>query len=138
VDAHCQAEAEAAGLPGTYRALLATTNQSAASRFDLDGPNWVRPDGIALAASPKDLMDGRSVAAFNVAADGQYISDRVWAGARSPHDPGADGTCVDWTQNGNGTDLLGDTDDASTAALLFSDGTGASCNQTRSIYCLQE
>src|SRR5262249_39410673 len=57
-DALCQSEARAAGLPGTYLAFMATTGQSAGSRFNADGgPNWYRVDDIPLAATPAELLD---------------------------------------------------------------------------------
>jgi hypothetical protein len=54
-DAMCAAEAAAAGIAGTFEAAVATTHASAVSRFDLDGPAWVRPDGVAIVASARDV-----------------------------------------------------------------------------------
>jgi len=53
-DASCTADATAAGLPGSFRALLATTTATAVSRFS-DGTPWVRPDGIPVAANLAQL-----------------------------------------------------------------------------------
>jgi hypothetical protein len=50
-DTICTSEAAAAGLPGTYRAFLATTQASGMSRFGEGGAPWVRVDGVVLAAT---------------------------------------------------------------------------------------
>lgn len=47
-DATCASEATAAGLPGTFRALLAMPGASAISRFDLTRGRWSRVDGVPL------------------------------------------------------------------------------------------
>src|SRR5262249_34719103 len=48
LDQFCADKANAAGLPGTYRALVATTTASAAARFSTSGPPWVRTDGVPI------------------------------------------------------------------------------------------
>ena len=61
-DALCTSEATAAGLPGTYRAFLATKQASAMSRFDLGGAPWVRVDGVVLATTASDFGAGNFLA----------------------------------------------------------------------------
>ena len=101
-DAQCQAEATAAGLPGTYLALLSTSAASASSRFDLTGPTWVRPDGVLVFAQASDLASLSFVAPIAVSADralrlGNYY---VWAGSSAITAPGTTSTtCNDWTSH---------------------------------------
>jgi hypothetical protein len=57
-----QNAATSAGLTGSFRALLATSTDSAASRFT-DGPTWVRRDGVRLAATAADVLAGNLEAA---------------------------------------------------------------------------
>jgi hypothetical protein len=96
-DALCQSEATAAGLSGTFLALLATEASSAASRFDAGELPWVRVDGIRIAATASDFMLGNLDASLNVTASGSYVDRNVWTGAASPMDAGAGLTCASWT-----------------------------------------
>jgi hypothetical protein len=96
LDAHCQADADAVPLPGTYRALVATAAASAISRFDTTGPRWVRPDGIPLSPQAGDLPLGFRIP-LDQHADGSYEmgAERVWTGATDPSST-ATLACNDW------------------------------------------
>src|SRR5205823_13490528 len=99
-DDACAAQATAAKLPGTYKALVASDGASAVSRFDLTGPTWVRPAGVALLAQASDLADGKLIAPIDVLADSTPDGDvnAFFAGAPSPGVPGpGDTTCNGWT-----------------------------------------
>ena len=72
-DALCNSEASTASLPGTYRALLATTTASAASRFSTSGAPWGRPDGVLLAPTAAALFRRR----VGLGAHRQREPDRV-------------------------------------------------------------
>jgi hypothetical protein len=95
-DRRCAAAAKAANLPGTFLALLATSNRSAASRFDLQGAPWFRPDGVQVVATAADLAANRLLAPVRVLASGAPTLVPVWTGAPEPGQPGDD-TCQDWT-----------------------------------------
>jgi len=162
-DVLCQTEANAAGLSGTFLALLATTGVSAASRFDSTGPTWVRPDGIALASTAAIFMQGTLVTALNEHADGSfapltssggYVRTGAWAypdpgapmsGLEVPASSPAD-TCNDWT-SGVSTDTgsVGLRDAVSSDFFGYRGGTiGAGsfmpvgCGATLPVYCLQK
>jgi hypothetical protein len=136
-DAICTSEASTNGLPGTYKALLASTTASAISRFTL-AAHYVRPDGTLIA-------DGATLAAGGVLASGiwqrptgiylESFADIAWTGASTPSDVGtAASTCNDFTSAaGNGT--------FGRATLIdgtwWNGGTG-SCGQAHHVYCLQE
>jgi hypothetical protein len=99
-DDDCAAQASAAKLPGTYKSLVASDGASAVSRFDLTGPAWVRPDGVALLARASDLADGKLIAPIDVLADSTPDGDvnAFFTGAPSPGVPGTrDTTCNGWT-----------------------------------------
>jgi hypothetical protein len=98
-DALCTQEATAAGLPGSYRAFLATSSVSALSRFDLTGPPWVRVDGIPVVASAADLAT-RPLTSISVRATGTYLGRGfVWTGiSTDPSSPSTAAlTCRDWS-----------------------------------------
>ncbi len=135
-DARCADDAEAAGLSGTFRALIATSTASAASRFDASGANWVRLDGVPPAASPDDLFAARFVSTITQRADGMYELpgyERAWVGAIDPTSIG-DETCSDWTDaeaRGRNTDVL-------TAGKEAFEGSAGDCSFAHGLYCLEE
>jgi len=93
-DMLCQNEATAASLGGSYRALLATTMLSAASRITVSSTPFARPDGVATTT---DFITWD--APINVTASGAYIDDYVFSGAASPTIASLSGSenCNDWT-----------------------------------------
>ena len=103
-DAHCQASATAASLPGTYRAAIATVGATIASRFDLTGAPWVRVDGVRISATAAGLFaDEYLDAPPNLAANGSYYYGNfgIWTGVGAAGDINAPGTlastCQNWT-----------------------------------------
>jgi hypothetical protein len=133
-DGRCQMEADAAGLQGSFLALLATTTASPASRFDLDGPPWVRIDGVPLFA-PGETMGvlAQTTVAFH--ADGTTSSALTWFGNTSAMLPGGDMSCDDWTS------IVGD----STLGIAFhmlwtgwGQGVEDQCAEERPVLCFEE
>lgn len=102
-DAQCQADASLNGLPGTYKALLPTTSGSALSRFDLNGPPWIRVDDVPILPTAADW--GSAATTFfnsgpNLSANGTFTwSNYVhWSGAANLSSIGTLGTtCNNWT-----------------------------------------
>ncbi|MEM7609673.1 MAG: hypothetical protein AAF411_30370, partial [Myxococcota bacterium] len=72
-DALCQAEAEGAGLTGTFRAWLSTGATSVADRFVRASVPYVRTDGTLLASNWGDLTDGTLNVSIDHFADGMDI-----------------------------------------------------------------
>jgi len=160
-DAACAAEAAAVGLRGTFRALVATNTASAASRFDLSGPPWVRPDGVAVVTAAADLVTTALLAPIAVRADGTYsLAPPVWTGAISPNVTGiAKTNCSDWTDGtASGAGAYGhsaatqgpppnyrtshgffwvETTTCGTAGLTTCTATQA-CDQLASVFCLEQ
>jgi hypothetical protein len=136
-DTLCQSEG--AALPGTYKALLATTTASAISRFSTSGPTWVRTDGIALWAFAADAAANASILApILLPADGSPpLPGWVWIGASALDAPGTD-TCADWTSNAStSTGGTGQVNESGN----WTD-TNVACNSYEASYvrlaCLQE
>ena len=135
-DAQCAAEATAAGLPGTYLALIAFDGQSALSRFDLTGPPWVRTDGVALTDTALELAASPSQmhTSLSVAADGTtYRYGRAWTGGSAPNGPAAK-NCGNWTTSGT-KGRWGST--SNPLGGWFSSGA-TPCTTPGMLYCLQE
>lgn len=98
-DALCQGDATAAGLAGTFKALLAIDGASAASRFAAGTP-WVRRDGVVVAESQAALATGLLAAPVDLQADGTtYLGNYgLWLGAAGFGTAGTTTTtCGDWS-----------------------------------------
>lgn len=100
-DAICAGEAQAEGLPGTYKAWLSDSQMSAAERLSHgDGP-YVMVDGTKVADDWDDLTDGSIDAPIVRSASG---TDVGLGGAWTATDPSGgisygSNTCSDWTSN---------------------------------------
>jgi hypothetical protein len=108
-DASCQADADDAGLAGTFVAGLATSTQSVADRAGgLSGP-WRRPDGrvVTLGSLAGEVFD----APLNRNAHGESQSNPVFVGAPSLTSL-ATLNCADWTDvSGTAQTIIGDPTD---------------------------
>jgi hypothetical protein len=153
-DALCSTEATAAGLPGTFKAFLSTNTQAASARFSMTGGNWVRTDGIALAANITDLFSISSggtkwLTALDVFADGTThggVGNSVVTGSGGAMFAGIDAqTCMDWSSN-SGTSVVGTACLSSVSYVRLSMGqnpwyesTGGFCSSGQyRVYCLQQ
>jgi len=137
-DALCQSDAASAGLSGTYRALLATSAATAASRFGIGAP-WARVDGVTVFGSLDDLTAETLAAALDVEAGGGRPLGGVssWTGAITTSTVGtASTTCNNWSVGDNsGQGLLGHVNFAS---ATFFGSYGSSCATPARVYCLQQ
>jgi hypothetical protein len=144
-DSLCQSEAMSAGLanPTHFMAMLATTTKTAASRFNLSGPNWVRPDGIPITKAPTDI-EQTLLAGISVHADGTYASNSTLTGAFAPPPiaGGAtntttlgtvDGTCNDFSTS-SGTNLAIGWAGYTTSWFNFSE---SACSIPLSVFCFE-
>jgi hypothetical protein len=97
-DAICQARANAASLPGTFRAWLSSDSTTAAARLGT-ASGWIRPDGRPWALSQTDLFAGRERYPLRLTETGADVgSQYVWSaslmdGSRNPIGT----TCTNWT-----------------------------------------
>ena len=139
-DQRCVTDAQAAGLPGTYHALLATSTASAASRFNTAGPRWVRPDGIAVFDPASTLATGGApLTAIDVTAAGGYVPQLyVLTGATTSNVVGsATTTCNDWTSTAtNQFPDVGIGYESGPAGFSYT--TDRCSDATARVYCLQD
>jgi hypothetical protein len=147
-DTLCQKEATAANLPGSYKALLASTGTTSASRF-VFGPTtlpWVRSDGVLIAPTANAFFSASLFdSSPNVTADGlNYFGyTGVWSGAASPTTVGTDASnCANWTSsNASAYGWLGAAGDSWTKGFfdLFEQTISSVCNANwDNLLCLQE
>ncbi len=140
LDAQCNSEASLAGLAGTFKAAVATSAASAASRFDTTGARWVRTDGVPLSATAAALFSEGLQAPLNVSADGaQYFNYySIFMGAAGISAAGtAESTCRDWGSRSAGHSALAG--DVTNGSDWFNPlGPSTACDSRAGIYCLQE
>lgn len=97
-DSLCAQEASQSGFDGTFLAMLAVDGESPMARFDVDGPPWVRVDGVRVFADDGPLGDAL-LAPFMLDRNGTllYLA-MAWAGAGAADAAGAPATtCTNWT-----------------------------------------
>lgn len=142
-DALCNQEATAASLPGTYRALLATTTASAAARLSTSGAPWARVDGVLLSAlSSFTFSLSQWHVSPNLSADRTtwFGNNGLWVGAAGMTAPGtAATTCSNWQSSSSAATGVGGRAGYTPLAELADDGTPQPCNTTaRKLLCFQE
>ena len=130
-DTICNEAALAAGLPGSYQALLGTSTTDAAARFAPTGMPWITVDGRVFIATPSDLATGSYFQAF-------LRTDKHQAAGTSPGQWSWIGTaadnCADWTS----TTVNGQTGDSSSVDRgQFFSRFGYPCSTARPLVCLQ-
>ena len=137
-DALCQQDA--AGLPGTYRALISTSQNAAVDIFDLNGPPWARLDGVYWVKKAVNLSSTRKLATLDVMPTVPVMhagDSQAWTGSTDVTSKGSlINTCGDWTDT---TSLMGFAGSISfTDESFFYNGDSYSCSQSLRLYCLQE
>jgi hypothetical protein len=117
-DAHCASLAEAAGAGGkTWRAYLSTSSENARDRIGA-GP-WQNAKGETIAASVDELhSDANNLTKETALSEkGEVINGRgddpnrhdILTGS-NPDGTAAAETCDDWTNNGEGSAIVGHSD----------------------------
>ncbi len=134
-DSLCNSEATL--LPGSYKALLATTTANAISRF-APGNVYVRPDRTLIGDYATLAAGGALESGIWQRPTGVYLNsfaDVAWTGAATPSTVGsAASTCNNFTSgSGSGTFGRGPLADAT----WWSSASGL-CSAAHHVYCLQE
>jgi hypothetical protein len=137
-DAACQAAAEGARWPGTFRAWISDDFSSPSTRFARSPGPYVLTDGSQVAANWADLTDGilQNAISLNEAA-GQMYSD-VWT-ATSPdgtQNPNSTTPCRNWTSIGGLIAFAGDS--TATGAGWTNSGQFYDCFESLPLYCFQQ
>lgn len=133
----CNAEAAAQGWTGSgFKALLATETETAISRMNLEGPPWVRVDGLPLVNEATDLESGELLVPPMQRADGTYVWDSigVWAGADVLDSLGIGTSCESWT-----TDLgMGVWTQNTSTSDFFSIANPQDCQTEGYVFCFEQ
>ncbi len=140
-DAHCQAHANSAGLPGTYMAWVSTDSQSPSTRFTRSTNPYVLPSGRKIADNWADLTDNSLDAPLNetqtgASGGGSSFGNAILGSTRPDGTSIAGFNCNGWTTTNNS--LQAQYGDASQTNHNWSVGWGLICGQARRIYCFQQ
>lgn len=131
-DARCASDASAASLPGSYRAVLATTTQSAGDHIGGTAGLWRRPDGVVVSFAGLDAPSLDAVIMVDAAGAVSQGNDTLF-GATSLTALGT-ATCDDWTSST--APLRIDVLTISSAPFLRG-GTPPSCASGARLMCAQ-
>jgi hypothetical protein len=144
LDATCNSDATSAGLPGSYRAAVATSSATIASRFTADARPVQRVDGTMIAATTTAFLSAGVdlLANANQLADGSFTTTEVWTGAPDPVTIGT-GECSNWTDRSlTMFAVLGMVADASNAVFwgyaTFGGTNGTACSIVQPVLCVEE
>lgn len=141
-DMSCTISAAIGGLSGTFKAMLATTTGSIASRFTTTGVPVVRPDGVWVSATDTDLlsMTPTLLAPIVVQANGTtHWGGNVWTGSNTPTTAasGDNGSCTSWTSSNPALGgVSGSNAFLANSIRWLNEGTPG-CNAGLRLYCLQ-
>ncbi len=139
-DALCNVEAAAAMLPGSYLALLTPLGVSAASRFNVMAPSWVRVDNVSLSPTANSFfIDPFWTATLNVTPARAYGTAFTWSGSTNLLFQGApSNTCQNWTSSSvNDSANAGVMNDSEVSHAFGGAGT-FDCSTAMRLMCLEQ
>jgi hypothetical protein len=139
-DAICAAQAAGAGMPGTFRAFVATSAASAVDYFaayGMDGP-WYRSDGLAIAANRAALVGSSPIGAqIALLPGGQFAQDLTEVVMTGVGAGGVLGSanCQDFT-SANSSDLT--VDGRLSRRDNWANDWMVTCNTAMGLYCFEQ
>lgn len=136
-DAICQAEADAAGLPGIYKAWLSDNTDSPSTRFTQSEYGYINTRNEVIATDWADLTDGTINVPLNITEFGAQASGgSTWTGSLSDGTANGSGSyCGDWTSTA-GTERRGANNVTNSG---WSDAfSPTACTSTLPFYCFQQ
>ncbi len=136
-DAVCAAEAMTAQLinPQEFKAWMSDASVNAPDRFQYTGP-WRRVDGVRVALSVQDFLNGRLLSPMNQTAVGVYRPNiAVWTSSSNNGAPsGLD--CLSWTSADNSED---GTSGTAQHTDFYAQRFTLTCDSTNAhLYCLRD
>jgi cysteine-rich repeat protein len=136
-DAKCNAEAEAAALPGRFRAWLSDSTGSPSTRFDTSFIGSYRlVNGTEIATGWEGLTGGTLLAPINIDIQGKINEAAVWTNTLPNGTPDPKNLhCSNWTSNG-GTSTLGDS--SATNGQWTAAASGQGCLGGAGLYCFED
>ena len=133
-DALCQARANAASLPGTFRAFLSTSTVDAINRFGT-ARGWVRPDGKPFLDKLTDITTSHVLYPARLDENGTDVgSDIYFTGSNNLGTLSVFGSCSDWTSASASSTTAGGVSDANSYEVAY--GASRYCGDSQRLLCL--
>jgi len=133
-DARCQALANAANLPGVYKAWLSDSQASPLTRFTHSTLPYIRVDGSQIAADWASLIGSSHSGGISSDEFGTYLSTiSIWTGTND--NGSAASTCNNWTSNDS---MLNGTFGGSTYSSAWSNTGTHPCDFGTNMYCFEQ
>jgi hypothetical protein len=135
-DAKCQQSAEAAGMIGTFRALLSTSKVGAFTRLG-SSRGWVRSDGTAFGDTQADLLAGKIYYPLSLDEYGRPFTEGYYAltGTKNDGTPDVGRTSNDWGTPGAGCRVT--VGMASSGGARWYSANDQSCDYPYHLFCLE-
>lgn len=145
-DQKCQSSAQAANLPGIWRAWLSTYTSLADSRLAHSNVPYKLLNGVTVAANWNDLVDQTLSSPINLTETGQMIelennNWNVWTNtwtSGSIYDTQSHLTCNNFTSNDSSLTGRGGVSTSTDYTWTASERAGRPCNATAHLYCFQQ
>ena len=137
-DAICQRLADAANVFGSYKAWLSDSTVSPANRFSMSSAPYIRVDGIRVADSFSDLIDGNLTNPINVdETSAKPVDDRVWTGTQiDGTTDGREQHCGNWqSTTGDGSFGVSSDTNRNWTDTLAADACSIS---DKRLYCMEQ
>ncbi len=137
-DAKCQARATAAGLYGTFKALLADGTTNSKTRLAASPGRYVRVDGVAIANDDASFWSNVHLAGISVEEMGTNVgSVNVHTGSDALGVGGpANNSCLDWSTNAAGN--IGMRGVTSATNNSWINQSQQACNLQNHLYCVRQ
>lgn len=143
-DAICQSRAISAGLPGSYKAWLSSSTESAASRLNQSNVPYKLVNGTQIAPNWTGLTDGVLDAPISINENGMaVIPEFVWTNTNTNGNITLNytsGTCNDW--NSSSSSLFdynyGFSNQSNSMWTLNTCCAPVQCNYLSRLYCIQQ
>jgi hypothetical protein len=157
-DSICQARAQAANLPGTYKAWLADASQSPATRMARHAGPYQLVTSAVIAQGWSDLTDGNLAARIDRTEAGQQLGGvgcdvsqptchficeggEVWSNVDGAGNRRAGvGDCGGWTSSDSTTGITGTAGNVGKIDVMWTAGSCSSigCGSALPLYCIQQ
>jgi hypothetical protein len=140
-DAFCQARADAAGLPGTYRAWLADNTGTPLTRFTFATVPYYLPDAsvgvIKLADDGTDLLDGTIDAPFDRTELGVMVPGNIpWSNAMANGMIVNANHCTNWTTAAS--NVSGQSGNSAGTDGTWAQSSVTACNILHRLFCFEQ
>jgi hypothetical protein len=134
-DARCQDRADAANLPGTFKAWVSTAAQGPQTRFTKRTSSYRKVDGTVVATSFADLTGGLLKSPIDLTETGVPGNNVAWT-ATDATGAYAPANCNNWTEDAQGTGRAGLTTAIDGQWSLLGNSYG--CSVSLALYCVEQ